>query len=428
LTALTLGAALANGQGPGSGNLFAPSSTPPDQTPGGPPTDLLSLSHAGAPPEDHADTAKEIACIEQEPEPRPTRFWARTEYLLWWIKDSNFPVLLTTGAVTDPRPGALGMPGTGLLFGGSGIDNKERNGGRVAVGYWFDDCQRFGVEAGYFFLGERSVGAFSSASGLPGSRVLARPFFNANTMQEDSSLVTFPGLVGGSVGIGSSSELHSAELNCLWNVARGEHLSLDLLAGFRYLNLDESLEVNESSQTGSTSPSFPDARIAVADRFATSNDFYGGQLGSRVRWCHGRWNLDLTAKVALGTSDQGLDVRGATAIQAPGQPLQGTSSGLLALGSNSGHFDRNAFAVVPEVSLNIGYQFATWLRVYVGYSFLYWSQVARPGDQIDRALNVNQIPTSQSFGAAGGGSRPLPLLNSTDFWAHGVHFGLEFRF
>src|SRR5262245_9985124 len=51
------------------------------------------------------------------------RLWVSAEYLLWWIKDGPFPVpLATTGSATDPTPGALGQPGTTVLFGGSNVD------------------------------------------------------------------------------------------------------------------------------------------------------------------------------------------------------------------------------------------------------------------------------------------------------------------
>ena len=44
-------------------------------------------------------------------------------------------------------------------------------------------------------------------------------------------------------------------------------------------------------------------------------------------------------------------------------------------------------------------------------------------DDITRIPNFNvpgTVPTGQN--------RPAPLLNSTDFWAQGVNFGLEFRY
>ena len=38
---------------------------------------------------------------------RPQRLWVRAEYMTWWIKQANSPVLVTSGDVNDPAPGAL---------------------------------------------------------------------------------------------------------------------------------------------------------------------------------------------------------------------------------------------------------------------------------------------------------------------------------
>ena len=428
---LGIGAQPVIGQIPGPiTNSKSPGGTaPPPQGVPGPPLDLLSQSHAGSglgePPEPQSEPH-----FENEPENPPTqRFWASTEYLLWWIKDSTFPVLLTVGSVNDAQPGAVGMPGTGVLFGGSTIDNKDRSGARLGLGYWIDDGKQFGVEAGGFYLSDRSVGTFASSNGNLGSRLLARPFFNVTTNQEDASIVAFPGVVGGNVNIGSSSEMHSAECNGLWNLTRRELLFIDVLAGFRYLDLRENININEVSQIQSTAPLFPNQQIIVTDRFGGSNLFYGGQVGLRSGVTRDRWSVEVTAKVALGISNETVNIGGTTSIQSPGQPATTFGSGLLALGSNSGRFVQDQFAVVPQVDAKFGFQITSNLRVTVGYSFVYWSSVNRPADQIDRGLAVTQIPTSTQFaGNTGGAVRPTFAFHDTDFWAHGLNVGLEFRY
>ena len=60
--------------------------------------------------------------------------------------------------------------------------------------------------------------------------------------------------------------------------------------------------------------------------------------------------------------------------------------------TNIGEFNRNVFSVVPEVGRNVGYQLTDHIRTFVGYNFLYWSNVIRPGDQIDRVIDINNIP------------------------------------
>src|SRR5208283_6095108 len=49
--------------------------------------------------------------------------WASSDYLFWWSKNAPAPVpLVTTGSLADPIPGALGQPGTKVLFGDQTLD------------------------------------------------------------------------------------------------------------------------------------------------------------------------------------------------------------------------------------------------------------------------------------------------------------------
>ncbi len=80
--------------------------------------------------------------------------------------------------------------------------------------------------------------------------------------------------------------------------------------------------------------------------------------------------------------------------------------------------------MVPEVSLRVGWQLGAALRATMGYTFLYASSVARPGGQIDRAINPSQGPAFFT-GPPAGPARPVFLGNDADFWVHGLSFGLE---
>jgi hypothetical protein len=82
-------------------------------------------------------------------------------------------------------------------------------------------------------------------------------------------------------------------------------------------------------------------------------------------------------------------------------------------------------AIVPEVGLNIGYQATRSIRAYVGYDFLYLSNVLRPGNQIDRSINTSQTVQSAIAGnSPAPGERPAVPLSGSEFWAQGIHFGL----
>src|SRR5262249_10097273 len=131
---------------------------------------------------------------------------------------------------------------------------------------------------------------------------------------------------------------------------------------------------------------------------------------------------------ALGTTHEEVDIHGSTVITPAGGVPVATAAGVLALPTNSGHFSRDRFSVVPELGINVGYQVTDYLRVFVGYDFLYWSNVVRPGDVIDRTVNPPQIPSVQGVGTLTGPARPAVLLKDTEFWAQGISFGLEFHF
>jgi hypothetical protein len=100
---------------------------------------------------------------------------------------------------------------------------------------------------------------------------------------------------------------------------------------------------------------------------------------------------------------------------------------LLAAGPNIGSFDRNKFSVVPEATFNVGYMVTPTLRAYVGYNFLYWTNVIRPGDQIDRVIDLSFVPNSPTNVPASGLLRPQPTFRQSDLVVQGVQFGMELR-
>ena len=88
------------------------------------------------------------------------------------------------------------------------------------------------------------------------------------------------------------------------------------------------------------------------------------------------------------------------------------------------------FSVVPEANLNVGIRLSPWATFVVGYTFIYVSSVARPGDQIDRVINPSQAVAINSNPASGlvGAARPALSVQNTDFWVQGVNFSLELRY
>jgi hypothetical protein len=350
-----------------------------------------------------------------------TRFWGGAEYLLWWIKDGPVSApLVTTGNPNDPAPGALGQPGTVVLFSGRNLDYGTLSGLRATAGAWLDQDRTIGVEASGFFLEQRSVN-FASASDATGNPPVYLPVFRADLGREGSFTVSDPvAVLTGAIAVKSQTRLRGAEVNGVVNLARRCNFSADLIGGFRYLDLRENLTVDQSLFDPVNTIS-----DVTHDGFDTRNQFYGGQVGGRVSYKSDSLSLDLAAKVGLGANCEVVNVNGFTVESGAGSPNPGTfAGGVFAQPTNSGRRTQTQFVVVPEIQAKVGYFITPNVQAFVGYDFLYWNQVVRPGSQIDH--NVN--PTQTLGGTLVGSPSPTSLFSRTDFWAQGVTFGLELRF
>jgi hypothetical protein len=358
--------------------------------------------------------------------PLNQRLYVSGEYLLWWLRGDSVPILATTSAPADF--GVLGAPTTSVLLGGNSINSGPFSGGRFMAGYWLDCCGAKAIEVGGFFLGQRSANFSVNSFTNP---VIARPFQEVNNNQETAQLTALPGVSTGALTINSPTELWGLEANLRCLLCCGCNYRITALAGFRNLNLNESLTITENVQgLGTAPPPFTSEGITVFDRFATQNHFYGGQIGADARWYWGRLSIDVRGKIALGGTTQQLDINGGQQFVSPQGVVQNFTGGLLALPSNIGRFTHNAFSVVPEVGVNLGYQITPNLRGFVAYNFLYWNNVIRPGTSIDRGLDVTQIPNFplSPEPAPVPGKHPAPVFHETDIWAQGISFGLEFLY
>src|SRR5262249_13233310 len=129
-------------------------------------------------------------------------------------------------------------------------------------------------------------------------------------------------------------------------------------------------------------------------------------------------------KVAMGSTSQTQDITASSEITQPnGTVSSGSNRALLVQPSNAGHRTREAFSVVPEAMLRVEYLFNDYVRIGLGYQFLYWYGVARPGN-IDRAINIQALQPFDQVGPA----RPSPQFSTTGFWAQGLSASLMFSF
>jgi hypothetical protein len=359
--------------------------------------------------------------------------WVEAEYILWWIKRG--PVAAPLVTVGSAPPGTIGQTGTTVAF-GNGIDFDAFSGGRVSGGVWASCDKILGFDATFFGLETRpSTSAFQSDQ--VGRPVIAQPFFNEVTGTEDARTITTPGLFVGSAVVDAKSRLWGADGDVrsrVWHNCSG---TWDILAGFRYAELKEDLTIE--SQFSSTSPSSfftydlvplvgAGNTFSSTDIFQTRNRFYGGQVGTEVSYHWGAVFVSVMSKLAVGDNEETLVIAGTSSASKAGGGTLSAPAGLYALTSNSGIFKDDKTAIIEETRLRLGLQFCHYLSAYVGYSFLYWSDVLRPGNQIDRVLNPTLIPTSPLFGQALGTSRPLVPFQTSGFWAQGLDFGVALTY
>jgi hypothetical protein len=344
--------------------------------------------------------------------------WVSGEWLYWVASGQPVPPLVTAAPPGTPRgvAGTLGGPGTAVLFGGRRVNDDWRSGFRLNAGAWLNDCQTFGVAGDFFFLDD-SRERFVAGSG--GTDILARPFVNSLSGSPDAQLVSFPGVLSGSTVVDAESDFIGGGGFLVCNLCCGPCGRTDLLLGYRYLNLRDELTVREDLVAADGT------RFLITDRFRTDNDFHGVPIGFSAERRSGRWFASVHSTVALGVSRQTTTIDGSTTIVAPDGSRSVFPGGLLTQPTNIGQYTESRFAVVPEVGVRVGTQLGNSLRVFAGYDFLYWSSVARAGDQIDLRVNPNQIPPPLPLN---GPARPAFTPNPTDFWVQGFSIGAELRF
>ncbi len=376
--------------------------------------------------------------------PAPSRMWAQADYLLWWLKNAPLPVpIVTTG---DPRvgfdptlvntvntAGAIGQPGTRILLGNDTVQFPAFSGIRFTAGAWIDDDQRLGLEGSGFVL-QRQSNTFSAASDSAGNPPLYFPIFSAIAGAERGIPIADPlRSFSGDVAVTSTMQLWGADGNLLYTLFNNRGMEFTLLAGFRYADLRETLHIHNT-----TKDLLFDNVTILNDSFGTGNQFYGGQIGSRFAFQYERFSLDITGKLALGSTRQTVDIQGDITQLGPNPlvpPGLGTfPGGLYAQPSNIGRQTTteftNQFTVLPSLQLKLAYALTQHLRFFGGYDVMYWGRVVRPGNQIDHNVNLSQnaVLDPNGAGVLVGPAQPTPLFGHSDFWAQGMTFGVEFSY
>jgi hypothetical protein len=361
----------------------------------------------------------------------PGDYWLRAEYVNWFTNGGHAPALVATS------PNGT-LPSTETLYGDADYNGGYRPGLDLEVGAWLDCCHIDAITYDFLYAGRRSSPFFATSDGDP---ILTRPFTDANTGEPADELVAFPGVVVGSISVDNHNSLWGTgvdwrhnlcccceccdccESSCCFHPQNCHRL--DFVAGFRFYGFDDNLTIRENLiSIQQPSPIPVGTHIDVTDSFITKNNFYGGEIGLVGQRYHCRWMYEWSAKVALGDTQQLVDIDGFTVVSFPGQPTAVNRGGLLALSSNIGHYERDQFTAIPELAFRLGYRVTDRLTLMAGYTFMYLGRVARAGDQIDTTVNPNLIPPP----IGGGPNRPAFSFHESDLFLHGITLGAEYSF
>ncbi len=356
----------------------------------------------------------------------PGRLWIDAGYWYGTITGQNVPPLVSAAPPGTPRAqaGALGQPNTTVLYPTGKVNDNWRSGFYLNTGLWFDKCQTCGIEGNLFFLGtsrERSV------SGSDGTNIVTRPFFNTQNGMPDTQLVSFPNVLAGTVTVDSRSNFIGGGVNFIKNLCCTPCSRFDLLVGYHYMSLEDEINIRENLTSLPGQPNVtPGTQFVVNDNFRTSNTFNGVNIGVSTDRRYSHWYLGARAGVALGNVHQQVDINGSTTITSPGFAPRTFSGGLLAQPSNIGTYERDRFAAIPWLGVRLGLHVTPRIRTYVGYDFMYFSNVVRAGDQIDLRVNPTQIPPRTN--GVTGPAFPTFTPRETGAAINAIRFGIEARY
>src|SRR5262249_47493676 len=150
--------------------------------------------------------------------------------------------------------------------GDSIIGDYMRTGVRTRLGFWLDQCQTLGVEGSFFYLGQASD-IFRSTCVV--GDVMGRPIFNIDPAVNapDAERVCMPGVIHGDLEITASTEFYGADVNLRRNLCCNCNSRVDLVGGFRYLHLSDSLSITENLVN------LDPARGAIGEGFLVNDSF-----------------------------------------------------------------------------------------------------------------------------------------------------------
>jgi hypothetical protein len=353
---------------------------------------------------------------------RPECWFGGIELLMMWRKGDRLPPLVTSTVAQDPdtdTAGQLGEAETIILAGDRTILKDLRAGVRFTIGTWLDNQQCRSLVMRGWYVDEETYGFSASDDQFP---VIARPFLNVTDGQlpaQDAQLIAFPERGSGGVNVSASSDVFGGDLSVRQFVYGKFGGTVDMLYGYQYMRLNESLGIASSSTSLDDDVAPIGSVLAVNDSFKTRNEFHGGQVGLASRYRENCWSFNALVKVGFGSLQRRAKLAGATLTSVDGANAI-DPNGLLVRSTNAGVQTDHTFGWVPELDLSLGWQQYPCFDVTFGYHIIAMTDALQVSGAIDPELAVNLAddPTGQQ--------RPAAILRYNTFYVQGIHFGLQY--
>lgn len=397
--------------------------------------------------------------------PTENNYWLRGEFLHWRLKPDKLSVpIITSGSLLDELPGALGQQNTGVVLGCQQLYVPKQHGVRITAGSWVNCKNTLGLEAIYIRLTPGHYNRSISTTGERDSANLAVPIFDPTGSWglngiPGETIALFTGPLFGMPGFQAqfdfnlTQKLQGFEFNLLESAFCSHHIECQFITGMRWLQLRENLTFTGNTHTAKGSP-IPTSFYNFQDRFNTTNNFYGAQIGLQAQYTLNSCALEAIVKCNLGAVKQQIAISGTSQttdgnlffLIKSAKPAH-LFGGIFAQPSNSGTRTEKKYAVLLESGIRAHYYITQHIDLHIGYNKLWLSRAIRPAQLIDRRVNPTftnlAMVSRQTVGVGSGpipfgepGAAPQPQgskvpvveLISSGIWARGITLGLTITF
>ncbi len=337
-------------------------------------------------------------------------WWAETEALLWFARQSSSPPLVVTGPA-GVRPTTVLAGGNELLGGGLST------GMRANIGKWLNSDQSLGVGGRVFGIFDGDSTKTFNSDQYP---VLGVPVFDIFSGTDQEILVASPAGDTGNASVGSELDFVSAEAYGKVLLAKSSNARADFVAGYTFLRYDNATILRTTSIDAITNGT-PDLIVTnTVDAFGAKNTFHGGHLGLQTEVKGGYMTLSTLTKIALGNMSTTTNVFGSTVENDPLSGITTTDRGLITDASRTGSQARDRFTFIPEIGAKLKADLTKRLQFSVGYTLIVLPEVGVASDLINTTID--------SSGIIGLPPTPGGVLRDQVSYIQGIDLGVTLKF